>query len=133
MSSDIVLNVLQSHDFVTVDQPLFSAIDLYGKTVNLFEHMPPYVMEQLHAAQKSGDLAVKRVCWLILLVMMPEMQSYALSVGDPVKTPRLLTWLTSEAERLFDGTYQSRHGDESLSAFLVNANNVYDGMEVIGG
>jgi len=128
--SDVLLSVLQSHDFVTVDQPLFGAIHLFEKTVGRFEHMPSSVMGALTAAQRSPDLAVKRCVWLILLLIMPEIQSYVLSVGDPVKTPRFLLWLTGEAERLFDGTYQLKAGDEALSAFVVEANNVYDGVGI---
>lgn len=118
--------VLTSHDFVTVDQPLFGAIDLFTNTVGTFAHMPSFVKIQLEAARQSGDLVVKRASWLILLVILPEMQQYALSVGNPVKTPQFLTWCTAEAEKLFNGTYQSQHGDESLSAFVANACNAYE-------
>ena len=130
--SDVLRDVLLSHDFVTVDQPLFSAVDLFNKTVNTFQHMHPFVLDALHAAQKSADLDVKRAVWLILLLILPEMQSYVVSVGDPEKTSRLMGWLSSEAESLFDGTYQKRHGDETLSVFVVNACNVYDGVGVTG-
>jgi hypothetical protein len=54
------------------------------------------------------------------------MQQYTLSVGHPIKTPQFLTWCTAEAEKLFNGTYQSQHGDESLSAFVANACNAYE-------
>ena len=124
--SDVLLRMLTTHDFVAVDQPLFSAIDLFRKTVGTFPHMPPFVAESLHAAHQSSDLTVKRAVWLVLLVMIPEMQSYVLSVGHAVKTPHTLAWLSQEAERLFNGSYQSTYGDEALSAFVTNAYNEYE-------
>ena len=130
--SDVLRDVLLSHDYVTVDQPLFSAVELFQSTVNRVPHMHPFALEAMRAAQRSADLTVKRAVWLILLLILPEMQSYVISVGDPEKTPRLLGWLSSEAERLFDGTYQKRYGDETLNAFVANACNAYDGVDVTG-
>ena len=126
MATDVLHQVLTSHDFVAVDQPLFGAIDLFSRTVGTYPHMPSFVKAQLETARKSADLVVKRASWLVLLVIMPEMQQYALSVGHPVKTPQFLSWCTAEAEKLFDGAYQSQHGDEALSAFVANACNAYE-------
>jgi hypothetical protein len=123
---DVLHQVITSHDFIDVDQPLFSAIELYERTVGTFQHMPTFVIGALRAAHQSSDLAVKRATWLLLMVIMPEIQMYVSSVGHPVKTPRFLAWCTAEAERFFDGTYQSMHGDEALAAFVTNACNAYE-------
>jgi hypothetical protein len=123
---DVLGQMITSHDFVAVDQPLYSAIELWNQTLGLFPHMPSFVKVQLAAAQTSGDLIVKRAAWLILLVVMPEVQVYALSVGHPEKTPKFLAWCTAEAEKLFSGAYQAQHGDEALSAFVANACNSYE-------
>ena len=126
VSNDLLAQVLTTHDLVHVDQPLFSAVELFDKTLGTFEHMPRFVRPQLDAALKSSDLSVKRVAWLMLLVLMPEIQQYVLTVGHCVKTPEFLKWCTAETEKLVNGEYQQQYGDECMNQFVVNACNAYE-------
>lgn len=118
--------VLQSQDFVAVDQPLFSALDLFRRTHDVpGSNIPSYVWDIMQRVQASANLNAKRFVWLVCMRCCPAIANYVISNSpNPDRASRFMVHLDADLERLFRGGYSSFETpiDEFVSAAILAYN-----------
>ena len=118
--------VLQSQDFVAVDQPLFSALELFRRTHDVpGNNIPSYVWEVMQRVQTSANLNAKRFVWLVCMRCCPAIANYVVSNNpNQDRASRFMVHLDADLERLFRGGYSSFEMpiDEFVSAALLAYN-----------
>jgi len=118
--------MLQSQDFIAVDQPLFSALNLFRQMYSDKAHnLPLYVWAAFDDAQRSANLNVKRFVWLVCLRCCPPICEYAVqNARDVDRTNRFMAYLSDDLEKLFRGGYSAYEFpvDEFIAAAILQYN-----------
>jgi hypothetical protein len=106
---DLLATMLQSQDFVAVDQPLYSALELFRRTHDApHNNIPSYVWSIFDSVRKTSDLTAKRFVWLVCLRCCPPIADYVVNnCTDRERTSRFLVHLETDLERLFRGGYSA--------------------------
>lgn len=123
--SDLLSTVLFSLDYRSVDEPVFSALELYEKMYKGSDTMPISVFKTLRRVQSSNDLALKRALWLLMLVCCKPIMDYTTTTTtDPERMKKFLDWLVLEFGKLFQGDYSLF--DDQLIEFVTQAQMLYN-------
>jgi hypothetical protein len=107
MSTDFLLDFLTSIEFIGVDQPLFTALELLKREHDR-DHFPvhPCVWRSAEEARRTSDLSLKKAWFLVLLAMFPPMQEHVCATAPSEdKAKRFVEWLRTEVDALFGGKY----------------------------
>jgi hypothetical protein len=117
MSADFLLSFLTSVQFVEVDQPLFTALELLKAESATFPvHSRVWCSAQ--TARLSSDLSLKKSWWLVLMALFEPMQEHVYSTArDPNAARAFVVWLPKEIDALFGGKYHAF--DKPLAEFVA--------------
>jgi len=118
---DFLLAFLTSVDFVTVDQPLFTAIE-FLKTQHASDRFPVHdrVWISANKARQTTDLSVKKAWWLVCCALFEPIQQHVIMSGqDPAKNQQFVEWLKTEVPALFEGKYSE--ASKPLSEFVASS------------
>jgi hypothetical protein len=125
--SCLLQTVLFGTDFRAVDEPLFSAVNLFLKMHGQDSVLPHFVAGALRQAEASAELSPKRASWLVLSLLLPQVPSYVLShSAEPEKAGAFFRWLEQDVERLFHGSYGTY--ESPLNEFVAAAQLYYNSI-----
>lgn len=117
--------VLFSCDYIAVDQPLHTALELFTTMYKDSALMPFFVFDTFKTIQSADDLSLKRALWLLMLVSCPPIMEYVTSHSpDAERTRSFVDWLGPEFEKLFTGEYHAF--DSQILEFVTQAQMAYN-------
>jgi len=95
--------LLVSQDFRTVSRHFTSAVD---KVLKKKMNVPPYCEEIIQRARLSEGLAVKKLIFLALLCMFPEVREYYANTCPPCKFEPWFETLEGSLEQFLTGSHR---------------------------
>lgn len=117
--------MLFSSDFHAVNEPTYSAVDLFKTMHGADPILPPFVLEVFEEVKRTPELAAKRALWLVMLRSLPPVSHYVTThAKQPDRAHAMCAWLESEVEGLFTGKYHAF--GSPLDEFVVAAQVYYN-------
>lgn len=125
MSADFLLSFLTSVQYVEVDQPLFTALELLGREAASFP-VHERVWNSARLARASSDLSLKKAWWLVLMALFEPMQEHVYATARDAEAARaFVAWLKLEIGAFFGGRYGAF--DKPTSEFVAACIATYCG------
>jgi hypothetical protein len=119
--------MLSSTDYRSIDEPLFTAVDLFERSHGADPVLPKFVLPAFRSALSHRSLNLKRALWLMLLRVCPPVEAFVLqNARKPECAQAFLAWLAEDVERLFHGGYSAF--DQPLDEFVSAAQVVYNSL-----